>query len=283
MYLYLTEEDARKVKSLELLPWESEDESKSIISQALMADILQLALSEKNFTHPPPAKILECCNFNLQMYISQAMRLLTLDQNLAHIHAKISPKMNEELFWKHYFTRIYYLRCKSGILDSQDDAIVQTVSSFAEEDVLFKSDHTVEVNAKPSLAETVNTSPTKPRTTSPTSGLGGGGGGGKKSAAWENSSSEDVSGSEMSTSSYEVVTASGKGSSGSGSVGIHDDEKVKANDEEALFEAQVCGVCVCVCVSVCHCRGMYVGSVDLYDIHLPLFAAPSRTRRVHSF
>ena len=208
-----------------------------------MADILQLALAEKNFTVPPPEKIMECCNFDLQLYISQAMRLLSLDQNLAHIHAKLSPKMNEEILWKYYFVRIYYLRCKSGILDNSEDTIVQIVSSFAEEDVIFKADTSggTSSTSSPKTSHTTmdmeSTSKSSPPPKSVTSnstspGLGVGG---KKPGNWESSSGEEVmmstSGSEMSTSSYEV------GGSGSGS-----GRRVKENsvaDDDALFEAQV--------------------------------------------
>lgn len=265
------EEESLKAKSLESLPWESPDEAKSIISQALMADILQLALSEKNFTVAPPAKIVECCNFDLQLYISQAMRLLSLDQNLAHIHAKISPKMNEEIFWKYYFVRIYYLRCKSGILDSQDDAIVQIVSSFAEEDVIYKADTAIGLSStlKHTHVETDKFSPPKAKaksnsnsnSTSPEAGSK------KAPTTWESSSGEDVvlntSGSEMSTSSYEVV--GGRGESGSaGGRGKESPSSTKVTDDDALFEAQVSSlfsvfcslhyvymfVCMCICLYV---------------------------------
>jgi hypothetical protein len=242
-----SEEEARRAKTLESLPWESEcdsdththDESKSIITQALMEDILQLALCEKNFTDPPPAQIVECCNFDLQLYIAQAMRLLSLDQNLAHIHAKISPKMNEEIFWKHYFVRIYYLRCASGLLDRQDP-IVQAVSSFPLEDVIHKATAAASVSStkmppspdkgKAPIAGTgVKSATTMPVASS-------------KAKTWENSSSEDVSCSEMSTSSYEVVgTTSGQVASPisnvAGNKESEDDDD--DGDDDALFEAQV--------------------------------------------
>lgn len=225
------EEEARKVKSLESLPWESDDESKAIISEALMADILQLALSESNFTEPPPAKIIECCNFDLQLFISQAMRLLSLDQNLAHIHAKISPKMDEESFWRNYFARIFYLRCKSGLLD-RNDAIVQTVSSFAESDVIHQAGAVLgSAHASISVhSEGEISSPVFSHLSSSTEQ--GAVGEGKKPSAWESSSSEDISSSDMSTSSYEVLSSGHVGGSK-----IH--AKAKVSDEEALFEAQV--------------------------------------------
>mmetsp|Transcript_13601 Transcript_13601/g.22421 ORF Transcript_13601/g.22421 Transcript_13601/m.22421 type:complete len:318 (-) Transcript_13601:1720-2673(-) len=226
------EEEARHAKALESLPWETDDESKSIISQALMTDILQLALSERNFTEPPPPKIKECCNFDLQLYISQAMRLLSLDQNLAHIHAKISPKMNEDVFWEHYFVRIYYLRCKSGLLDT-DNAIVQAVASFPPEDVIFKAETSTApspVSKSHVVVENGQGSSTKMASQGSDSGASSS----PKAKTWENSSSEDVCGSEMSMSSYEVVPTKGNGSSAS------DNEKSKSiENDDALFEAQL--------------------------------------------
>lgn len=249
-----------------------------------MTDILQLALAEKNFTVSPPAKIVECCHFDLQSYISQAMRLLSLDQNLAHIHAKISPKMNEETFWEYYFARIYYLRCKSGILDSQtqDDAMVQIVASFAEEDVIYKAETAVGTStaSSSSAASKFNSMDTKKaspqnsqvlsssKSSSP--GVKEGKECGKKTGnatSWESSSGsgEDVvlsgSGSELSTSSYEVVggvgSSSGKAAGGESGVGSEQPSRTAEEEEEALFEEQVGRgdsliVCIGVCISVCY-------------------------------
>lgn len=195
------EEEARRANCLDKLPWDTDDESKSIISQGLMGDVFQLALSEKNFTEPPPLKIMECCQFDFQKYVGQAMRLLQIDQNLAHIHSKVSPKMDEELFWKYYFSRVFYLKCKSGLLDS-NDAIVQTVSSFDEENVIFKDSS----NSKNKETEKARSSPPK--------------------NVWESSSSEEVSNSGMSMSSFEVLNASG----------ASDNEKPKGKEKENGLE-----------------------------------------------
>lgn len=95
------------------LPWETEDESRQILSEALMDSVLKLSLNEKNFTVVPPnsAEV----NFSFSDFVATAMRLLQLDANLAHVHAKVSPKMDEELFWRNYYCRVIYLRAVSGI------------------------------------------------------------------------------------------------------------------------------------------------------------------------
>lgn len=211
------EEEARKAKNEGSLPWESDDEKKSIISEALMTDILQLSPCENNFTVCPPTKIVECCRFDFQYYIPQAMKLLSLDQNLAHIHAKLSPKMNEELFWRNYFARVYYLKCKSGLLDQTDDPMIQAVISFDEDNVIYKAD----------------TSSVKIDKAKPTSHVTS-----VKKSGWDNNSSEDVSGSEsaMSTSSYEVVNAVGHNVSAMASdtqmsVKLKEESNVKAQIE----------------------------------------------------
>ena len=230
-----TEEEARRAKEKDSLPWESSDESKSIISESLMSDILQLAMSENNFTESPPTKIIECCKFDFHNYVGQAMKLLSLDQNLARVHAKVSPKMNEEIFWRNYFTRIYFLRCKSGILGN-DDPIVQTVASFDENDVIFKVDSANEDKIPPKskpVTDNIKSDRCDTATTSVTNLSSGG-----KKTGWENSSSEDVSGNEsaLSTSSYEVLHVTGR--SGKTMTAISD-ESLNDIDEDALFEAQV--------------------------------------------
>lgn len=122
------------------LPWESSDESTSILSQDLMDNILQLSLSELNFTITPDTELLRLLDFNFKEVIPQVMSLLNLDKNLARLHARVSPKMDEEIFWRNYYARIYFLRYKSGIdspepnayLDSLDKADVIYCSSSPE-------------------------------------------------------------------------------------------------------------------------------------------------------
>ena len=95
------------------LPWETEDESRQILTDALMDSILKLSLNEKNFTNTPPNS--EAVHFVFSDFIATAMRLLKLDINLGQVHSKISPKMNEEEFWRNYYCRVIFLRAISGI------------------------------------------------------------------------------------------------------------------------------------------------------------------------
>lgn len=98
-----------------LLPWETDDESRSIVSQDLMERILILSLSENNFIVLPRG--FDLSEFQFNDFVPIAMKLLSLDSNLARVHAKLMPKMNEEDFWCHYYFRIKYLRLKSKIDD----------------------------------------------------------------------------------------------------------------------------------------------------------------------
>lgn len=96
-----------------LLPWETDVESRQILSHDLMEKILTLSVHDRNFTvKAPNAHEVE---FYFQEFVPVAMELLQLDSNLARVHAKLSPKMNEEDFWFNYYCRIVYLRGKSGI------------------------------------------------------------------------------------------------------------------------------------------------------------------------
>ncbi len=82
------------------------------------------------------------------------MKLLEIDSNLARIHAKLSPKMNEEDFWFNYYCRIVYLRACSGI----DGADVQySMRKWKETDIIILAPTTgqiVHVNQNLSTAST---------------------------------------------------------------------------------------------------------------------------------
>jgi hypothetical protein len=95
------------------LPWETDIESRQILCKDLMEKMLALSLNEKNFTTKSPNS--EEVEFYFQEFVPVAMQLLQIDSNLARIHAKLSPKMNEEDLWFNYFCRIVYLRARSGI------------------------------------------------------------------------------------------------------------------------------------------------------------------------
>uniref|UniRef100_A0A7S3GP68 BSD domain-containing protein n=1 Tax=Spumella elongata TaxID=89044 RepID=A0A7S3GP68_9STRA len=112
----LREEDELKKVTLSTntqLPWETTDESLQILSDALMDSILKLSLNELNFTTVPANA--EEIVFVFSDFIATALHLLKIDANLAHVHSKVSPKMDEELFWRNYYSRVIYLRAKCGI------------------------------------------------------------------------------------------------------------------------------------------------------------------------
>lgn len=103
----------RQLNSSCLMPWESEDESLAILSQDLMEKIFLLSLNDSNFTTEPANSA--DVHFDLNDFTATAMRLLQLDTNLARAHSKISPMMDETVFWRNYYCRIAYLRAASGI------------------------------------------------------------------------------------------------------------------------------------------------------------------------
>lgn len=121
----LQEEQAvknRQLNSMTVLPWETEEESLAILSQDLMEHVLALPSNDLNFTSEPPN--VSDVPFQLSEFIPVAMNLLRLDTNLARVHSRISPKMDEEVFWRNYYCRIAYLRASSGIegVDAQTDS-----------------------------------------------------------------------------------------------------------------------------------------------------------------
>ena len=109
------EEEIRKqhLSTSTQLPWETNDESLQILSEDLMDLILKLSLNEQNFTVTPANS--DEVHFVFSDFVATALHLLKLDSNLAHVHSKVSPKMDEEVFWRNYYCRVLYLRAKSGI------------------------------------------------------------------------------------------------------------------------------------------------------------------------
>eukprot|EP01039_Chlorochromonas_danica_P004154 gene4154-4563_t len=101
------------IKTHQLLPWETSIEARQILCKGLMEHILSLSLHEENFLHQA-ANASEVI-FSLQDFAPTAMKMMELDANLARMHAKLSPKMNEEDFWFNYYCRIIFLRQCSGM------------------------------------------------------------------------------------------------------------------------------------------------------------------------
>lgn len=136
-----SEENRKKEKlnSNNQLPWETNDESKTICSQDLMEKILALSLSESNFTTPP--EHFDPNEFILEDFVPIALRLLSLDNNLSRVHAKLTPHMHEEEFWRNYSFRITYLRLLVGIVPVLERD--RTRFTFSKEEVarvIFQAD-----------------------------------------------------------------------------------------------------------------------------------------------
>jgi hypothetical protein len=131
----LEEEQSKKSQlsnSSKQLPWETTDKSLQGLSSGLMEVILKLSLNEKNFTITPENS--SSVYFDFSDFISTAFRLLKIDANLAYIHSKVSPKMDEQAFWCNYYCRIVYLRAKSGIdgMEAKMDS-----AQYVESDLIF--------------------------------------------------------------------------------------------------------------------------------------------------
>ncbi len=155
----LKEEEDRKQNIMRkevTLPWETDDEAKAILSQALMEQILALSLSEYNFSvNPPLPKI----PFYFQDFIPVAKRLLNIDSNLSRMYAKLSPKLKEDDFWYNYYYRITYLRVKIGV--EENTCTCDMLKSVKEEDVIFNSNTEHVVKASTSNNDLNNEQPSK--------------------------------------------------------------------------------------------------------------------------
>lgn len=142
-----------------LLPWETEIESLQILSDSLMESILAISLDERNFTNKSANS--DHVAFVFKDFVPIAMRLLQIDTNLARIHAKLSPKMDEELLWFNYYCRIVYLREASGIEGTElrkqadrwnkSDIIFQHLSGI---DSFYSPKHDQTNSNQPLVAET---------------------------------------------------------------------------------------------------------------------------------
>ena len=97
------------------LPWETDDESLAILSQDVMERILNLSMAEANFTEEPKLFGKVEVDFDFQTFVPVAMKLMQLDPNLARMHARLMPRMEEEVFWRNYHYRIQYFRARVGL------------------------------------------------------------------------------------------------------------------------------------------------------------------------
>ncbi|CAM9976934.1 unnamed protein product [Laminaria digitata] len=110
-------------------------------TKGLMEKVLSLSLEESNFTTAPPAAgatpetaeeegahgkedgddvrysagTLRGAGFQLERHINVAVKMLSLDPNLAKIHARLIAHIPEKKFWHHYFSRVAALRTEVGL------------------------------------------------------------------------------------------------------------------------------------------------------------------------
>lgn len=99
-----------------LLPWETADESQSILSQVLLDQILALSHDDRTFDPLHDEEKRQFPNFKLENYVEVITRLLALDPALGKMHAKYGGKGKEEgAFWQSYFYRCACLRVGCGM------------------------------------------------------------------------------------------------------------------------------------------------------------------------
>lgn len=53
--------------------------------------------------------------FQLERYTNVAIKMLSLDPNLAKVHSRLISRMPEKTFWHHYFSRVADLRAEVGL------------------------------------------------------------------------------------------------------------------------------------------------------------------------
>lgn len=139
------------------LPWEPTDEAHDILTQPLMSSILLLSHHESNFTSSIPDAPFP--PFVFDAYIPLAMELMKYDAQLVLMHSKLSPKMQEEKFWLHYYQRCMLLRYKCG-MEGPDG--VAAVAHINVDDVVNVID-----GPTPSVSPVVPASPITARDSSP--------------------------------------------------------------------------------------------------------------------
>mgnify|MGYP003982989881 CR=1 FL=1 len=76
---------------------------------------MSLPLCDENFTTVPESAVLNKLEFDFESFVPVIMRLLELDSNLARVHAKLTPHMDETLLWRNYYLRVHNLRARIGM------------------------------------------------------------------------------------------------------------------------------------------------------------------------
>lgn len=153
----LKEEEEQKKQTMcstTQLPWETEDESVQILCDSLRESILKLALNDRNFTVEPP-NVSEV-HFIFTDFVATALQLLKIDSNLAHVHSKVSPKMDEEMFWRNYYCRVIYLRAIIGVdgVAAKEEAL-----RWRDSGIIFEPDFTYISKSASHLSAATGTTP----------------------------------------------------------------------------------------------------------------------------
>ena len=68
--------------------------------------------------------------FQLERHINVAVKMLSLDPNLAKIHARLIARIPEKTFWHHYFSRVAALRTEVGLEPLCEDLLQVRVLGF---------------------------------------------------------------------------------------------------------------------------------------------------------
>jgi hypothetical protein len=85
MKFFPENESHQSLNSAAGLPWESPSGENTEASQILMERILELPLSDLNFTLEPDTKLINLAKFDFNTSIQLAMLLLSIDKNLARV------------------------------------------------------------------------------------------------------------------------------------------------------------------------------------------------------
>ncbi len=89
--------------------------------------------AQGNFLTAPPHKEFQHVPFDMDSAVPTILRLLQIDSNLARLHAKLSPHMDEVIFWRNYFLRVAYCRAAVG-MDGPE--LQQSLGALREDEVL---------------------------------------------------------------------------------------------------------------------------------------------------
>ena len=110
-----------------VLPSTDQDEDSSYVEDLQLKNkIQQLAESDDVFMGPYTAKREEDAEFLDEARIALIRRLLKVDDQLAHTHARLSGRsdVRETLFWKNYFYHVHQIQASHIAMVSSLDSLV---------------------------------------------------------------------------------------------------------------------------------------------------------------